>query len=523
MIALRVPEHRSASSRSRERGCASHGSAAALGILSISALVALGGCMLVLDTDRFREPAGAADAGNGAIDDGSGMGIPVAYVEPPRVLEGALAPVIVGGQGFREDLVVRATLDPAGRDQPVDVVAWLVSPDGTELGVLLDVPVVRDHASGDPPLRVRITVIQTPDERHAEVTLDGLPELDVGAGELSTGELDDLYSEITVSTAARLVGTAPARLAATRAISVYAAMRADGEHGEDTAGGSGGAGGCAGGASAEPGGCEPGGGTAGSSSLESSTPGGDGGGGRCRDGVCTAALVPLGEPSNRGHGGGGGGNYELAVGQGEGGGGGGGGGVIELSAPLVVLNADVSVNGGNGAPGRSNECSQGRHGGGGGGGSGGVVVVRADRLVVDRPERLFARGGAGGETCGVKAGRGDEGRARIDVATIESTGGISDPAEVVDFFSGTPWRGPRLSPSVPRLALAGALDIQVTGDPELTYGLRVGQGDTIQVAGNQTVTVPLERGRHEVCAQVLGVDPNRREARHCLSVAVLRR
>ncbi|HWN71439.1 MAG TPA: hypothetical protein VNM90_27560, partial [Haliangium sp.] len=299
-------------------------------------------------------------------------------------------------------------------------------------------------------------------------------------------------------------------------------------------------GGCAGGAggpanaSGEPGGCEQGGGQPGTG-VTGTGPGGSGGGGGCAmmaddgtganagkggSGVCRFDLVPLGVLTNRGHGGGGGGSFESAIG----GGGGGGGGVVELDAPLVALNAPVDVSGGNGAPGASLECDPPRHGGGGGGGSGGVVLVRADTLVAPERDRISARGGVGGRTCagGATGGSGAEGIIRIDLTALQSSV-VTDIRDIPDLFSRNLWQGPRLAASTPRLALSGRIPIQVRGDIEATYGLRVDRGQTVEINGEQTLELALERGLRVVCVLVQDVDPELSESQHCLTIAVLDR
>jgi hypothetical protein len=495
-------------------------------MLGVVVLGALCGCSLLLDTSEFR----ADDRDRALRIDG---------LEPTQVAEGAMEPVIVRGQGFTRQVIVNAFVVLPGGEEPVPIADRLESLDGTELGLLLDLPVLPALGPSDPPAFVRIDLRQGDTQASDELELQALPELVLETDELlDTAKVAERYSEISVTGAAFVRGPEPARLVATRAIRINAALDASGDDavGEQPGpggpgGGTGGTGGAAN-ADGTPGG-DQGGGRAGTAATDEAGPGGSGGGGGCADdgedgdgansgeggdGVCSLELVPLGEPSNRGHGGGGGGSFDSAVG----GGGGGGGGVIELDAPLVVLNAPVDASGGNGAPGVSPLCDQLGYGGGGGGGSGGVVVVRADTLVVTERDRISARGGLGAETCpgGPGGGDGAVGRVRIDLATLASSV-IDDPEEVVDFFGGSVWQGPRLAASTPRLTLSGQVPIRVRGDSAETYALRVDRDQVVEIDGEQTLELALERGLRVVCVLVQGVDPELSESNHCLTIAVL--
>jgi hypothetical protein len=497
-------------------------------MLGLAVLGALCGCSLLLDTSEFR-------AGDRALR--------IDGIEPIQVTEGAMEPVIVRGQGLTEGVIVSAFVVLPGGDQPVPIAGRLESPDGTELGLLLDVPVLPELGPEDDPVSVRIDLERGDTLAADQLELRALSELVLDANmPLDTTEMAERYSEINVTGPAMIRGPQPARLVATRAIRINAVLDANGESASGDQPGPGGPGGCAGGAGGasntdgQPGGCDLGGGRAGITATGDSGPGGSGGGGGCGDdalngegansgvggeNVCSLELVPLGEPSNRGHGGGGGGSFESAIG----GGGGGGGGVVELDAPLVVLNAAVTASGGNGAAGQSLQCDQPRFGGGGGGGSGGVVVVRADTLVVTERDRISARGGLGAQTCagGPGGSSGAAGRVRIDVATLQSST-VGNIEQIADLFSrDNLWQGPRLATSTPRLTLSGQVAIRVRGDDQVTYALRVDREQPVTIGGEQTLELALERGLRVVCVLVQGVDPELSESQHCLTIAVLDR
>jgi hypothetical protein len=499
-------------------------------------LGALCGCSLLIDTSEFRT--------------GFPAELRIDGIEPVRLPEGVMEPVIVRGQGLTRQVIVTAVVVWPGGEEPVPIADRLESPDGTELGLLLDLPVLAGYGPEDRNGFVRIDLRKGDIQAGGELEIDGLPELALEAGmPLGDAEVAQRYSEINVLAPTSLVSLEPARLVATRAIRINADLDATGMDATGETGGGAGPGGCSGGnggaASQDgmPGGCDLGGGQPGTAATGSGGPGGGGGGGGCAvdgvaggdtgggggdsggiggaggDAVCSLDLVPLGKPSNRGHGGGGGGSFDDNVG----GGGGGGGGVVELDAPLVVLNAVIRANGGNGAPGASSQCDQPTYGGGGGGGSGGVVVVRADTLVVTDSDRIAVGAGMGAETCpgGPTGGDGAAGRVRIDLATLQSSV-VDNLEEVADFFSRNVSQGPRLSASTPRLALSGQkVPIRVRGDAAKTYTVQVDRDQAVEIAGEQTMELALERGFRQVCALVQGVDPELSESKHCLTIAVL--
>jgi hypothetical protein len=504
--------------------------------LWVVVLGALGGCSLLLDTSEFR--TGERDPE-----------LRIDGIEPIQLPEGVMEPVIVRGQGLTRQVIVTAVAVWPGGEEPVPIADRLESPDGTELGLLLDLPVLPDFGPEGRDAFVRIDLRQGDIQAADQLEIEGLPELELEGGMLDTADVARRYSEINVLGPLSVVGTEPARLVATRAIRINAALSARGKDATGEQAGAGGPGGCSGGTGGAasqggtPGGCDQGGGQAGTGATGSGGPGGGGGGGGCAEdgvtggdtggggggsggiggtggeGVCSLELVPLGKPNNRGHGGGGGGSFDGNVG----GGGGGGGGVIDLDARLVVLGDVIDVTGGNGAPGASPQCDQPTYGGGGGGGSGGVVMVRADSLVVAERELIVLAGGLGAQTCpgGPAGGAGAAGRVRIDLATLQS-GEVDNIGQIADFFNRFVSQGPRLSASTPRLALSGqTIPIRVRGDAATTYTVQVDRDQMVEIDGEQTMELALERGFRVVCALVQGVDPELSESKHCLTVAVL--
>jgi hypothetical protein len=497
-------------------------------ILGLVALGALCGCSLLLDTDEFRTDRSTE--------------LRVTEIDAQTLFEGATEPIIVHGEGLSESVIVNAAVMLDTGDEPVRILQKVVNGSGTQLGLLLEVPVLPDY---DPPadgLTIHIELSRGDSSETRELAVVALPELEPAPGTLNTADIAERYSEITVSGDLRLEGTAPARLVATSVIRISGVLSANGQDGSNDAPGAGGPGGCAGGAggrdgiSGQDGACETGGGRAGTGATGTG-PGGNGGGGGCArngvtgadlnggnggDGICSDALVPLGMAGNQGHGGGGGGAFESA----SGGGGGGGGGVIELTASRVVLNRPVEARGGNGARGVSFECTQPRYAGAGGGGSGGVVMVRADTLVATGTDRISIVNGVGPHTCdgeGTGGGDGSPGWIRLDVASLESDS-VPDLEYVADLFSRDHiWQGPRLVPT-PRLIVGSTASFVVTGDPAETYRLQLDGGQEVAVGGNQPEEIAVEPGLHEICALVQGDNlPLLPETQHCLTIAVLDR
>ncbi|WP_428268284.1 hypothetical protein [Haliangium sp.] len=490
---------------------------AALRSAILLASSALAGCSLLLDTEEFREQV---DATRVRID----------VVMPARVSEGSTAPILLQGEGFLADDLVRAVIDTEQGPMEASVLARQLGADGESMAVLVSVPVLADYDPGAGPWPLVLTVVQGPTQAQGDLVVDPLPELTLSGGSVDTATLAPLYSRIDISAATVLTGVGPARLVATQSIRVNGALDASGAGATDAVGGAGGPGGCAGGGSGEPGQCA-GGGAAGATGVDADGPGAGGGGGcgvgaQAGGGVgggdqgadaCTEPLVPLGVAGNRGGGGGGGG-----VGQGQpGGGGGGSGGVIELSAPRLVLNAPVMARGGDGAPGAVVDCAGGVYGGGGGGGSGGVVLVRTDELLVNQESLISAGNGVGAQTCDADGGDGGDGRVRLDIGGLDSGAGVAEVGDVVDFFGGEVWYGPRLPPDTPALARAGAVAFQVRGDPDVGYELQVDEDPAQPVNGGGRLVLVLEPGLRHVCARVPGEDPDLSESRHCVSVAVV--
>jgi hypothetical protein len=499
-------------------------------MLGLAALCTLSGCSLLLDTDDFLAEAELGDVQIGSI-------------EPMQAREGARLPVILRGTGFSSNAVVRVIVDlPGGAQAMVTVADELVSRDGTELALLLEIPTLPGLDAGV-VAPVQITVTQERSDASATLDLTGLPELALGSEDnqvVNTADLENLYSEIVVAGAVTIIGDGPVRLVATNNIRIDRPIEASGRDATAEQPGSAGPGGCPGGAggvagvdsgNGKNGGCDRGGGRAGTG-VSGVGPAPSGGGGGCAaaageddgdeargDDTCTPELVPLGPPDNRGHGGGGGGAYESAPG----GHGGGGGGVVELSAPFVSFGpfGELSARGGSGAPGAPLDCGQDRHAGSGGGGSGGVVLLRADNVLFGQEGIISVAGGTGGIICETSGGLGSDGRVRIDVASIRLNERlISMPETMVDFFSRNVWRGPRLA-DTPQLAVGGPVRIEVRGDPAVTYDLQVDSSPPVEIRGNETRELVLEPGLRGVCVALRGVIPNSPESKHCLTIAVL--
>lgn len=502
-------------------------------ILGLAALYTLCGCSLLLDTSEYRE---VAEPGDVSID----------RHEPTQVSEGATQPIILRGQGFSKNAVVKAfVVQPDGMGVDVTVSQKLVSGDRTELALLLEVPVLpgldADDGDDDDEL-VRITVSQGSFEASTDVILEALPELTLSEGQVvQAGDLDALYSQIVVEGAVTVTGDEPLRLVATHAIEIDQPLEAGGRDATAEGAGAGGPAGCPGGAggiggvddgNGQNGGCELGGGRAGAGARADGVaiPGGGGGcmaemaGGTVDEthgeDRCTRELEPLGQPDNRGHGGGGGGAYESAVG----GHGGGGGGAVELSAPRVTFgpNGALNARGGAGAPGAVFDCGQDRYSGPGGGGSGGVVLLRTDTLMFRHEGIISVAGGSGGTTCAATGGRGSHGQVRIDVASTRRGDNPNvAPETIVDFFGRNFWRGPRLAETTPRLAYSGEVSIEVRGDPKVAYDLQVDGEPPLEIDGNESEKLEMQRGFRVVCVAPRVVVTNSPESNHCLTIAVI--
>lgn len=485
-------------------------------------LTSLPSCSLLFDTSDLRGGA-ALDSGVIGMQPDAGGEPPGCVAEAIDAVEGAPVPVILTGEGFGPDTQVRASI--AG--MPLSPEGVIANAAGTKIGMVLTIPVMTNLGEGSTEL-LTITAEPAGKPCAAALAVDWLDELDIQNSTFSTADLlaDDgieyrRFSTITAASEVTLIGTAAARFVATNAIRINAPVHADGRNASGTTGGPGGPGSCAGGGEAQAGQCSPGGGGAGGSG----TPAGGGGGGNCavqnsNDGggtnggaggamSCSQPLVPLGLTGNHGNGGGGGG---FASSQAKGGGGGGGGGVVELTAPLIVFNDDVTANGGLGADGLCVDATN--SGGSGGGGSGGAIIVRGRQITAARSVPLSARGGTRGQGC-VLGGSGSRGRIRVDAADGTT------PDLLVASTAGFTWRGPMLAPGTPRVVSSAEIPVQVVGDPAQLYDVRVGTDVPVMASGGATVNITLERGLNTVCAQVRDVDPTRPEARNCLTIALV--
>ena len=488
-------------------------------------LTFLPSCSLLFDTSDLRGDGEMADSGAMGAPPDAGGEPPGCVAEALDAVEGATVPVILTGEGFGQETEVRASI--AGMPLSPEDIEYNLA--GTKIGMVLRIPVMTELGEGDDQDLI-ITAEPAGKPCTAALAVEWLEELDeldiqgptfsVAALLADGGSEYRRFSSITVSSEVTVTGTAAARFVATNAIRINAPLHADGQDASGTTGGAGGPGSCAGGNEAEAGACGAGGGGAGGSG----TPASGGGGGNCavmtsNDGAganggaggdtsCSEPLVPLGLAGNHGNGGGGGGSASSEA---RGGGGGGGGGVVELTAPLIVLNASVTTNGGLGGPG---ECVDSTNAGGsGGGGSGGPIIVRGRQISAAQAEPLEARGGKRGESC-IFGGSGSRGRIRVDAAD----GTLPDM--LVASTAGFTWRGPMLAPETPRVVNDELLFARVVGDPTITYQVRVDTGTSAEeVVGGGLAMVTLQSGLNTVCAMVIDVDPTLPEAKNCLTVA----
>lgn len=499
---------------------------------TLAITLALGsGCSLIFDGDGFRvadagptpdaplPDAPIADAAPPTDVDPSMLMITA--VEPDNVFEGEgsaagarAIPILVTGSMIAADAVITIELASDG-DAGVDADAGaapaivvgdtVVSSDGTMAATTVAVPVM-DQLDDGQTLELELVVSQAGVRATRPFVINGLDELDVAGGNFDTDAVRPArFSTIDFGAAVHFQGTKPARLHATSAITIAAAIDANGRNG--STGGAAGAGGCPGGGSQAPGGCGTGGGGGGNNdTLLGNGPGGGGGGyggvggpgttvnaavpGMAGTATGSETLVPLdtgaGQPGNRGNGGGGGGKSGLGA---AGGVGGGGGGAIELrtDGTITITGAGaVRADGGDGEAGGGN--------GGGGGGSGGAILLHAGTSIVNDTGAPVVS--ADGGDPGTRAGVGGGGRIRIDGPALPGTL-VSSPA---------PLRGPAWRADMPTIVRAATADAVLTGQPGRAFAVWVDDTDrgteTIGGGGTRSVSIPLVAGLNQVCAFV---------------------
>ncbi|MBL8623954.1 MAG: hypothetical protein JNK64_21785 [Myxococcales bacterium] len=465
---------------------------------------ALGACTIVYNSDNLPPPTDAADARE--VDaqpiDANPDELTLTSVEPAALAEG------VGAGGGRPALVVLhgtslvggasvAAAFTTGADL-VEVAGFDATPDGTEAGVALRIPVLTDLAAGA-QRTLRLTVTQGQTSQSIDLMVQGLDELRLTGPTTAAPAGPTRYSRIEVVGNVHVTGTTPLRLEATADIHLTAKL--DG----NALGATPGPGGCTGGAAEGAGNCTPGGGGAGvnGATLGLGTGGGGGGGGFGAAGTAGTGmgaggvgmatgndmLVPLvggatPDESNRGNGGGGGGGALAAMG----GAGAGGGGVIALTAGgdvLVEGNGRVEATGGT-ANGGS---------GGGGGGSGGAILIRAGGALTAPGVWLAAAGGGASTGASNAGGPGGVGRIRVDTASGGLAGMATTPVAV---------RGPAWPVATPVVA-ASLPSVTLTGEPGRTFQLRLNDtaapSATPGIDGTTTITgLPWRRGKNQLCA-----------------------
>lgn len=479
-------------------------SVAAPGAL-LPALVTAAGCSILYDPDNLPPLTDAVEV-DAAIDaplDADPSRLVLTGVAPAELDEG------VGAGGGRPALIVlegsaivgaaAVAVELVGSDEPVPLVGFDATADGTRGGLAVRVPVLTELAAGQ-TATLRITITQGETVDTVDVTVRGLDELRLTAATMNSADLAPRYSQIEVASSIRFTGAAPVRLRATAGVVVD--QRVDG----DAQGATPGPHGCPGGAVDNPGGCMAGGGRQGAngSVLGLGTGSGGGGGGFAAQGTAGSGMMPgqpgdvsgndmlvpiesvAGTVGNRGNGGGGGGGGTLQAG----GPGGGGGGVILLEAGgdiAVGASGALRVRGGDGAG----------NGGSGGGGSGGALLVRAGGAITAPGAWLSAPAGQGG-TGNNPGGAGSVGRIRVDAAAGDVPSMATTPPAV---------RGPAWSPSVPSITTASPLAVELRGQPGRTFELRLDDQPagtaTPGVAGTATPTVTLRPGRNQLCAVAL--------------------
>ncbi|MBE7448627.1 MAG: hypothetical protein HS111_07005 [Kofleriaceae bacterium] len=478
-------------------------SVAAPGAL-LPALVTAAGCSILYDPDNLPPLTDAVEV-DAAIDaplDADPSRLVLTGVSPAELDEG------VGAGGGRPALIVlegsaivgaaAVAVELVGSDEPVPLVGFDATADGTRGGLAVRVPVLPELAAGQ-TATLRITITQGETVDTVDVTVRGLDELRLTAATMNSADLAPRYSQIEVASNIRFTGAAPVRLRATAGVVVD--QRVDG----DAQGATPGPHGCPGGAVDNPGGCMAGGGRQGAngSVLGLGTGSGGGGGGFAAQGTAGSGMMP-GQPGDVS------GNDMLVpiesvagtVGN-RGGGGGGGGAHAAGGWPRRRRRRRHPARGRRrhrrrrerrAAGPRRRRCRQRRLGRRR---LRSALLVRAGGAITAPGAWLSAPAGQGG-TGNNAGGAGSVGRIRVDAAAGDVPSMATTPPAV---------RGPAWSPSVPSITTASSLAVELRGQPGRTFELRLDDQPagtaTPGVAGTAVPTVTLRPGRNQLCAVAL--------------------
>lgn len=489
----------------------------------------LGGCSLIYSSDRLPALNDAPPA------DVEPFSITLERVSPAVLLEGQgeggsrPAVLVVHGTNIAAGATVMVTThrgEMSNASVMVDNAAAVVDAYGQSIAVPITLGVDKNIGPSQ-LIRLDVTVIQPPpnaevratlgDDEDPVLTLQGLPELD---GTPDAMMLDaPLYSRIDATDIPIAGRTAPLILRSTSSITIggagplalNAVNREPGPGG--LRGGEGGAGsllgtGIDGKQGDGDGGGRQNGGGAGFSQMGEPGTGGSG------PITGEASLTTLGG-KNRASGGAGGKGANLVANP-KGGDGGGGGGTLELTAGGdLKVSVLIEAKGGIGGQGSGTASA-------GGGGAGGVVLLRAGgALILD--QGVTATGGPRGPGGNIAAGKGSDGRVRVDTP---------DPSSQIVSTPAVGYRGPRFDPMTPMVVREEKPQLTFVGQPGalIKYTIEGGEDRTlgpieITLMGTGKTTVPLGmplfRGLNRLCALVTGVTERRDEAENCITLAYL--
>jgi hypothetical protein len=496
----------------------------------------LGGCSLIYSSERLPELNDAPPA------DVNLSGLTIERVSPAVLLEGQgdggsrPAVLVIHGTNIAAGATVEIKPhqgEPSIQSWTIDNEAAVVDAYGQSIAVPIrlnvDANIGPRPPATSPSIRLDVTVTQPApftdiratlgDDEDPVLTLQGLPEL---TGTPSSTLLNDpLYSRIDATDIPTVDRTGPLILRSTSSITIGGAgplaLNASGQTPGPGGfrGGDGGQPGVIGGAGDGKqgdgaGGGRPNGGGAGFAQM------GEAGSGASGPIAGEASLTTLESP-NRGSGGAGGKGADAALGA-RGGAGGGGGGTLELTAggDLIVM-VPIEAMGAKGGNGNGTATA-------GGGGSGGVVLLRAGRNLSVAGPGITATGGPRGDGGNGAAGKGSDGRIRIDTP---------DPDSQIVSTPDVGYRGPRFDSMTPMIVREEKPQLTFVGQPNalIKYTIEGGEeGRTlgpieISLMSNGRTTVPLAmplfRGLNRLCALVTGVTERRDEAENCITLAYL--